>query len=186
MTPMNKVRRPLHQGMQLVHALWFDLALTGEAEARRRVLRHWAPGARLHLVQDGFLLLLATPRQARCELLDGLALCEQAGILSSAPLAADERAATPPSCCWLVRAAQAQLVSLAAAPRIDPAAWLELDAIALHAPLRPPRGDAGPAPLAAMPVHEIFSDTLAPPSASRGEFLRQLDNARQGLSLIHI
>lgn len=181
MTPMNKVRRPLHQGMQLVHALWFDLALTGEAEARQRVLRHWAPGARLHLVQDGFLLLLATPRQARCELLDGLALCEQAGILSSAPLAADERAATPPSCCWLVRAAQAQLVSLAAAPRIDPAAWLELDAIALHAPLRPPRGAAADqAPLAAMPVHEIFSGTLAPPSASRGEFLRQLDNARQG------
>ena len=183
MTPMNKVRRPLHEGMQLVHALWFDLALTGEAEARRRVLRHWAPGARLHFVQDGFLLLLASPRQARCELLDGLPLCEQAGILSSAPLAADERAATPPSCCWLVRAAQAQLISLAAAPRIDPAAWLELDAIALHAPLRPPRAAAtatDPALPAAMPVHEIFSDALAPPSASRADFLRQLDQARHG------
>ena len=60
MTPMHKVRRPLHQGMQLVHALWFDLTLSGEAEVRRRVLRHWAPGAQLHLVQDGFLLLLAT------------------------------------------------------------------------------------------------------------------------------
>lgn len=182
MTPVNNVRRPLHEGMQLVHALWFDLALSGEAEVRRRILRHWAPGARLHLVQDGFLLLLATPRQARCELLDGLPLCEQAGILSSAPLAPDERAATPPSCCWLVRAAQAQLVSLVAAPRIDPAAWLELDAIALQAPLQPPRAATGdhPALLAAMPVHDIFSGTLAPPSASRGDFLKQLDQARHG------
>lgn len=181
MTPVNKVRRPLHEGMQLVHALWLDLALTGEAEARRRVLRHWAPGARLHLVQDGWLLLLATPRQARCELLDGLALCQQAGILSSAPLAPDERAATPPSCFWLVRAAQAQLVSLAASPRIDPAAWLELDAIALHAPLRPPRAAAAEsALLAALPVHDIFSGALAPPSTSRGDFLQQLDQARHG------
>lgn len=182
MTLVNNVRRPLHEGMQLVHALWFDLALSGEAEVRCRVLRHWAPGARLHLVQDGFLLLLATPCQARCELLDGLPLCEQAGILSSAPLAPDERAATPPSCCWLVRAAQAQLVSLAAAPRIDPAAWLELDAIALQAPLQPPRAATGdhPALLAAVPVHDIFSGTLAPPSASRGDFLKQLDQARHG------
>ena len=48
-----KVRRPLYEGMQTIHAVWFDLALTGEAEARRRVLLHWTPGARLHLVQGG-------------------------------------------------------------------------------------------------------------------------------------
>lgn len=179
----HKVRRPLHDGMQLVHALWFDLALLGEAEVRRRVLRHWAPGARLHRVQEGFLLLLATPRYSHCAALDGLPLCEQAGILSSAPLAADERAATPPSGIWLVRAAQAQLISLAAAPRIDPAAWLDLRAIPLHAPLRPPPVAATAATAAlleTLPVRDIFADALAPPSDKREAFLRQVDKVQHG------
>ena len=179
----HKVRRPLHDGMQLVHALWFDLALLGEAEARRRVLRHWAPGARLHRVQEGFLLLLATPRYGHCAALDGLPLCEQAGILSSAPLAADERAATPPSGIWLVRAAQAQQISLATAPRIDPAAWLDLRAIPLHAPLRPPLVAATAATavlLETLPVRDIFAGALAQPSAQREAFLRQVDKAQHG------
>ena len=179
----HKIRRPLHDGMQLVHALWFDLALLGETEARRRVLRHWAPGARLHSVHDGFLLLLATPRYGQCAALDGLPLCEQAGILSSAPLAADERAATPPSGIWLVRAAQAQLISLTAAPRIDPATWLDLRTIALHAPLRPPPvavTAASTALLETLPVRDIFAGALAPPSAQREAFLRQVDKAQHG------
>ncbi|WP_409027496.1 bpX6 domain-containing protein [Janthinobacterium sp. SUN098] len=179
----HKIRRPLHDGMQLVHALWFDLALLGEAEVRRRVLRHWAPGARLHRVHDGFLLLLATPRYGQCAALDGLPLCEQAGILSSAPLAADERAVTPPSGIWLVRAAQAQLISLAAAPRIDPAAWLDLRAIPLHAPLRPPPAAAAAATAAlleTLPVRDIFAGALAPPSDKREAFLRQMDKAQHG------
>lgn len=179
----HKVRRPLHDGMQLVHALWFDLALLGEAEARRRVLRHWAPGARLHAVHEGFLLLLATPRYGQCATLDGLPLCEQDGILSSAPLAADERAATPPSGIWLVHAAQAQLISLAAAPRLDPAAWLDLGAIALHAPLRPPPvavTATSTALLETLPVRDIFAGALAAPSAKREAFLRQMDKAQHG------
>lgn len=185
----HKVRRPLYEGMQLVHALWFDLALIGEAEARRRVLRHWTPGARLHAVQDGFLLMLAAPRYGHCAAFDGLPLCLQAGILSSAPLAADERAVTPPAGLWLVRAAQAQLISLVVAPRIDPAAWLDLDAIVLHAPLRPPpvaataeaaAAAADAALLGTIPVRDIFSGTIPPPSAKREDFLRQIDKAQRG------
>lgn len=178
----NKVRRPLHEGMQTVHALWFDLALTGEAEARRRVLHHWTPGARLHAVQDGWLLMLAAPRQAHCARLDGLPLCEQAGILSSAPLAADERAATPPSSLWLVRGSQAELVSLAAAPRIDPAAWLDLGAIPLHAPLRPPRVTlaADTAVLQTGAVHDIFQGKIGVPSVQRDDFLRQMEQVQHG------
>jgi hypothetical protein len=170
--------------MQMVHALWFDLALIGEAEARRRVLRHWMPGARLHLVEDGFLLMLAAPRYGHCAALDGLPLCEQAGILASAPLAADERAATPPSSIWLVRAAQAQLISLVAAPRIDPAVWLDLRAIPLHAPLRPPRSVAATAADAATlettSVHDIFSGAIPPPSARRDDFLKQVEKVQHG------
>lgn len=180
----SNVRRPLYEGMQTIHAVWFDLALTGEAEARRRVLLHWTPGARLHLVQGGYLLMLAAPRFAHCAQLNGLALCEQAGVLSSAPLAADERAATPPSHLWLVRAAQAQSISLAAAPRIDAAQWLDLRAIVLLAPLQPPAPlSAAPGAAALLettPVREIFSGKIAPPSVRREEFMQQLDQVRHG------
>jgi hypothetical protein len=176
-----RVRRPLFDGMQSVHALWFDVALIGEAEARRRVLRHWTPGARLHAVHDGLLLMLAAPLHGQCAQFDGLPLCEHGGIVSSAPLAADERAATPPASVWLVHGAQARLVSLAAAPRIDPAAWLDLGAIVLHAPLLPPRAsattDAGP--LAATPVRAILGDAIPPPSAGRDDFLKQVGQARR-------
>lgn len=175
-----RVRRPLFDGMQSVQALWFDVALIGEAEARRRVLRHWTPGARLHAVQNGLLLMLAAPRHGQCAQFDGLPLCEHGGIVSSAPLAADERAATPPASVWLVHGAQARLVSLAAAPRVDPAAWLDLGAIVLHAPLLPPRAsattDAGL--LAATPVRAIFGDAIPPPSAGRDDFLKQVGQAR--------
>jgi hypothetical protein len=185
------VRRPLFDGMQMVHGLWFDLALIGEPEARRRVLRHWAPGARLYLAQGGFLLLLALPRYGHCATLDGLALCQQSGILSSAPLAPDECAATLTASIWLIRAAQVQQISLAALPCIDPALWLELDAISLHVPLQPPRatgatattGAAGAAaPLAATPVREIFSGTIPAPSPRCEAFLKQLEQEQRDAS----
>ena len=71
----HNIRRPLYDGTRQVHALWFDIGLIGEAVARARVLRHWAPGARLHLVHGGYLLMLSAPRFARCSDLDGLPLC---------------------------------------------------------------------------------------------------------------
>ncbi|MCP3654225.1 bpX6 domain-containing protein [Herbaspirillum sp.] len=180
----HKIRRPLYEGMQMVHALWFDLALLGETEARRRVLKHWTPGARLHLVQDGYLLILAAPRYGHCAMLDGLPLCEQSGILSSAPLAPDERAATPTASIWLVRAAQVQLISLVAAPRINPAAWLDLSAITLHVPLLPPRGEAvGVEPLTVTPVRSIFAGAIPSPSAQREDFFKRVEQVqRKGLN----
>lgn len=180
----HKIRSPLFEGMQLVHALWFDLALIGEVEARRRVLRHWAPGAQLYLVQGGFLLKLATPSFGECSAFDGLPLCEVAGALSSAPLLADERVTALPSSVWLVYAAHLHPVSLNTAPRIDPAGWLDLSTIPLYEPLQAPRSivaaHADEALLESTPLREIFSGAIPPPSNKRDDFLRQVEKVQHG------
>lgn len=176
----SKVRRPLYEGMQRIHALWFDNELIGETAVRQRVLAHWTPGSRLHRVHGGMLLLLGVPRPAHCAHIDGLPLCEENGVLSSAPLAPDEQDATPPACVWLVHGAQAQLVSLISAPRIDPSTWLGLEALPLAVPLQPPRAGAQPPPPdQPMPLRAVFGDRIPPASPRREAMLTQMAQAKK-------
>ncbi|MBY0572198.1 MAG: hypothetical protein K2P84_00830 [Undibacterium sp.] len=180
----HKVRSPLFSGTQRVQALWFDLALIGQIEARRRVLSHWAPGAQLYMVQGGYLLKLATPYFGDCAAFDGLPLCDVAGMLSSAPLLADERLIALPSNIWLVHAAHAQPVNLTTAPHINPADWLDLSAIPLYKPLQAPCAVVAVRPNEALlettPVREIFSGAIPPPSIKRDDFFRQVDKIQHG------
>jgi hypothetical protein len=169
------IRRPLFDGMREIHAIWFDVALIGEAQARRRVLAWWQAGARLHRAADGYVLTLARPQYADCDTLDGLALCRVDGILSSAPLAADERHAVPHGGCWLVRGAQALTFSLTAAEAIDPAAWIDLGAIAIREPLKFPVAKARAtldAPEESKSLRDILEGAIPPPSKRREEFLQ--------------
>src|SRR3989442_1127537 len=122
----HNVRRPVFDGVRLVRGVWLDVALLGETEARERVLRNWEPGARLHRSLGGYVLEFARARLCRCSELDGLALCEQEGLLASAPLTAQERARLPSSAVCLVRGALPEVVRLSEADRIDPAVWLDL------------------------------------------------------------
>jgi len=168
------IRQPLFDGRCAVRALWFDLTLLGEVEARRRVLAHWQADSRLFLMHDGYLLEWAQSSWHRVEALGGLALCEVGHILSSAPLAPSELAQLDAGAYWLVRGAHA----LAATPdaRVDPAPWLDLRAIALREPLAFPRGAVDPAlvlPEEPKALRDILGDAIPAPSAEREEFLRQ-------------
>lgn len=173
------IRRPLFDGARLVCALWYDAALLGELELRRRVLRRWQAGARLDLVQGGYLLRLAVPVFAQCAEFDGLPFCEHQGVVSSAPLEATERAGAAPGTIWLVRGARAQQLLLSAATRVDVAAWLDLRGIALSEPLRLPR-QAPPVlepPEAPADVRTILKGTIPPASAAREQFMRTAEKA---------
>ncbi|MYM90558.1 hypothetical protein GTP91_25720 [Rugamonas sp. FT82W] len=186
---VDAIRRPLFDGARLVCALWFDAALLGEPELRRRVLRRWQAGARLDLVQGGYLLRLAAPVFAQCAEFDGLPFCEHQGVMSSAPLEVAERAGAAPGTIWLVRGARAQQLLLSAATRVEVAAWLDLRGIALSEPLRLPR-QAAAAPLLAMPeapddVRTILKGKIPPASAARERFMRTAERspARPGRAL---
>ena len=109
--------------------------------------------------------MLAAPRFAQCAQLNGLALCEQAGVFSSAPLAADERAATPPSSagwCARRRRSRSALRRRRASIRRNGSIARHRPAGAAAAPGASPR--PAPALLETTPVREIFSGKIAPPS----------------------
>jgi hypothetical protein len=171
----HNIRRPLFEGMREVHAIWFDIGLLGDAQARVRVLAHWQTGARLHLTGGGYLLMLVKPMMADCRKLDGLALCKVDGVLASAPLADDERHAVPPGACLLVRGAQVHAVATTKENEVDAGAWIDLSAIVVCTPLAPPAGEAFvdlAAPEQSKSLRSILGDTIKPPSAQREAFLR--------------
>ena len=179
----NKIRRPTFDGTRLVRGLWFDVALIGEDEARRRIFAHWSPGTRLHRDAGGYVLEFPELRLCRCADLDGAPLCEFNGVLSSAPLSKDERAQMPNGAVCLVRAAHPEVLQLSAAKRIDPAIWIDLRHIPVCEALRPPpakhkveiRTQAD-----AKSVREILGAAIPKPSAEREAFLRDLEASMRG------
>lgn len=176
MTNTQVIRRPLFDGTREVKAIWFDCDLIGVAEARRRILCHWCPDARLYEVQGGYLLEFARSQLLHCANLDGLALCMEGGILSSAPLAADERSLTAAGTIWLIRGATADQIELMKARKIDPASWIDLGAVAVLKPLQLPRPVS--AQIAEMPepnseLRTILNGSIPAASKESQKFLRQ-------------
>jgi hypothetical protein len=177
----NKIRRPLYSGSQLVRALWF----AGDGDlARRRVLKHWESGARAYKAHGGYLLEWAAARRLQCELLDGLPLCEQGGLLTSAPLQADERDGIAPGHAVLVQGAALYACELVAATRIDPSRWLDLSALPIRMPLAVPvrrsQGFVSAMSEAAPDVRALLGKAVPPPSTQQAEFLRKAAAASAG------
>ncbi|MCY0916071.1 bpX6 domain-containing protein [Massilia antarctica] len=173
-----EIRQPLFSGRREVRALWFDLALLGETEARRRVLAHWQAGSQLFQACGGFLLAWPAPRWQHVDALDALALCQVGEVLSSAPLSDAELAALPAGAYWLVRAGVAQ----AAVPdaRVDPAPWLALGSVALRVPLAPPRAPAAQAMAQPMSLQEVLGAAMPERSAESIAFQREFAVPAQG------
>jgi len=171
-----EVRRPLLRGSQPVRALWFDCALLGEDEARRRLLGAWETGAQAHALDDGYLLLWKAARRLQCETAPGLPLCSLDGVLASAPLSAPERAGLAAGTAVLVFGASLHVHVLGADTRRDPSRWLDVSAIpvcsALAMPQEPQAGFTAAVPEAAPDVRSLLGSAVPPPSASREAFLR--------------
>lgn len=176
------VRRPVYQGSQLVHGVWFGCAQYGEDEARRRLLALWEAGAHAYRVQDGYLLAWPRARRLRCEQAPGLPLCDQDGVMTSAPLLPHERAGVAPGSAVLVFGASIHAVALDPALRIDPSHWLDLSSLPMHAALTPPpapgAGFVAETPAPAPDVRALLGDAMPPASAQQAAFLRRVRQAQ--------
>jgi len=119
-------RAHVHRGRVAVAALWFDPALLGEAEARRRVLTAWAPGVAVFSLAGGLLLRWAVPVRMDCAVAPGLVFTEEEGVLWSAPLSPSERErlSPPPGSAVRVRAGRAEVHPPEAFARVDVSVWL--------------------------------------------------------------
>ncbi|QSQ22145.1 hypothetical protein JY651_44610 [Pyxidicoccus parkwayensis] len=156
-TPMTlRPRRHVHRGTVRAAALWFDPALLGEGEARRRVLAAWAPGASVFAVAGGYLLRLPRTSVIASDSASGLPLTLEKGVLSSAPLSASEREHPElrEGSVLLVRAGQAHVHVLAGARAVDLSEWLDVSAWEVV----PVRGLGAPPP----PVPSL--EPLPPPT----------------------
>lgn len=169
-----EIRRPLLRGSQLVRALWFDCAGLGETEARRRLLAAWETGAHAYRVGEGYLLAWKDARRLQCATAPGLPLCDQDGVLASAPLLAQERSGIAAGSAVLVLGAHLHVHALDA--RVDPSCWLDLSAIPVCCALAMPRaadpGFSSAVPEAAPDVRALLGSAVPPPSAERSAFLR--------------
>jgi hypothetical protein len=123
-------RRHLHRGTVRASALWFDPALLGEGEARRRVLAAWTPGAAVFSMAGGYLLRLSRPWVVASDSAPGLPLTLEQGVLSSAPLSAAERGHPElrDGTVVLMRAGQAHVHVLTGARAVDLSEWLDVSA----------------------------------------------------------
>ncbi len=182
------VRLPLWSGMQPVAALWFDAArLSPEARARR-MLACWRTGAQALRFADGDLLRFQQPELTDCASLPGLALrmlgegSSGGGVLSSAPLGADELAAHCGFDLILVRGAQAFGLRMSSGAALDLSTWVEIGDYALHDTF-----DCSVAqkalsmpPLQGRDVRDVLGGRIPPPSPERDDFLKRMIAANAG------
>jgi len=178
------VRRPVLRGSQRVRGLWFDRTLLGEDEARRRLLAAWETGALAYQAGAGYLIEWKTAHRLQCEAAPGLPLCDDAGVLASAPLQPQERADIARGAAVLVFGAGLHVHALDAGSRIDPSGWLDVAAIPVCTPLTmPPGPQTGFSTSVAPPEHDLrtlLGDAVPPPSPRRAVFLDKAARRRGG------
>ncbi|MBN8470364.1 hypothetical protein JYJ95_27980 [Corallococcus exiguus] len=121
-------RAQVHRGTVVAAAWWFHPGLLGEAEARRRVLSAWSPGATVWALAGGHLLRLATPCKSAVEAAPGLPLVLESGVLTSAPLSPKERERLepPPGAVVLVHEGVARVYRPWELRQVDPGTWLDV------------------------------------------------------------
>ncbi|MHA7627535.1 bpX6 domain-containing protein [Corallococcus sp. M7] len=121
-------RAQVHRGTVVAAAWWFHPGLLGEAEARRRVLAAWRPGATVWALAGGHLLKLATPCKSAVESAPGLPLVLESGVLTSAPLSPKERERLepPPGAVVLVHEGIARVYKPWDLRQVDPGTWLDV------------------------------------------------------------
>jgi hypothetical protein len=145
-----RLRSAGHRGSVIATGYVVDPALVGAAEARRRIVAAWTPGAAVHASGDLLIVTGVRAHRVRAQLAPGAPITEQDGLATTAPLGDDEVAALRelqvPGAVVLARAGVAAIV--APTTPIDVAGWIDLDdAIVLEAhPLAaPPARAAVPA-----------------------------------------
>ncbi|MBN9681006.1 MULTISPECIES: bpX6 domain-containing protein [unclassified Corallococcus] len=121
-------RAQVHRGTVVAAAWWFHPGLLGEAEARRRVLAAWRPGATVWALAGGHLLKLAAPCRSAVEAAPGLPLVLDAGVLTSAPLSPKdrERLEPPLGAVVLVQEGVARVYKPWDLRQVDPGTWLDV------------------------------------------------------------
>ncbi|HYU34290.1 MAG TPA: bpX6 domain-containing protein [Thermoanaerobaculia bacterium] len=182
-------KAPAWRGVVDAAGFLVDAALTGETEARRRILALWEPGATVHRVARGWLIRLPRTRRVRCDQAPGLPLTAEkvpvGRALVSAPFTPEDLRAIDPPDGALVRlwAGDTLVERPSQEDRVDPAAWLDISAfvvtpmVTLGAPPVTPRPPAREA--AAFDLRARLRG-VPPPAPELAEVLAALSRRKSG------
>jgi hypothetical protein len=166
-------RQVVHRGALDAAGLRLDLALLGEAEARRRVLGLWTPGTQVWRLEGALLMRLPAPLRLLAERAPGLPFALREGRLCAAPLDRTRLDELAPGAWAEVRAGQPQ--TLPPGEPEDVAGWLDIEELSVVAtrPLGLP--PAAPAVVAPPPPRQARAVLGQPPSTpSAQEALQEL------------
>lgn len=134
-------RRLAHRGTVVATGYVIDAALVGAAEAWRRVLALWRPGASVRQGGDELFITGLVPSRVRVPEALGTPLVGQHGVVAAMPLDADEAAELAvPGSVVLARNGIAEVVPLDTVREVDLSTWIDLDEIEIvdATPLAPP------------------------------------------------
>lgn len=125
-------RRLAHRGTVLATGFVIDMSLVGAAEARRRVLSLWRPGAVVRDFDAQLVITGLSPSRVRVCDAPGAPLVEQHGMIAAMPLADDEAVELSAAGGIVVaRAGAARVVQLDPMHVVDLASWIDLDELQL-------------------------------------------------------
>ncbi|MFN0122044.1 MAG: bpX6 domain-containing protein [Blastocatellia bacterium] len=192
MAKLVRPRAAAWRGAIRVSGIYFDTTLIGEAEARRRLIDLWTPGARVWRIDEaetrGLLLRLAAPLRMVCGHMSGAPLAEIAGALWAMPLSEAERRAIapPPDTAVLMRGGVALPIALTADRQEAPELWLDVNEyVAAHvhtlaAPPAPPQVVVEPVVIDARA--RLGAIGAAPPELEKllAEYKTEKDGKRSG------
>lgn len=180
-------RAPLLGGRTLAAGVWIDPSLTGEDQARARVVSLLDANATVLSADNGYLLLFGTPRVLHAETAPGLLVAAvSSGGLSSCALTAMEQSATPCKAGeWLrARGGRLEVLLLAELARLDPASWIEVGSwtvvptMAFGPPTAPVSARVrGVAEDVQSSVRELLGDKAPDASPERDALLSALEDA---------
>ncbi|HVK73569.1 MAG TPA: bpX6 domain-containing protein, partial [Kofleriaceae bacterium] len=131
MTAGPRLRRFAHRGSVAAIGVVIDRAGLGEAEARARVLAWWAPGGEVRDVDGAWILRWPVARRMTVAAAPGGPLVATHGVVATLPLTAAEVAAlaAPSGAVVLATGGGLRVVVAGQGSAVDPAAWLEVDAL---------------------------------------------------------
>jgi hypothetical protein len=124
---MIQPRRLGHRGTVMATGFVIDASLAGSAEAQRRILSLWTPGAFVREHQALFIVAGLRASRVRVATAPGTPLVEQHGVLAGTPLDPDEASELAiPGTVVVARGGIAEVLPLDGARRIELASWIDL------------------------------------------------------------
>jgi MoxR-vWA-beta-propeller ternary system domain bpX6 len=172
-----RLRRTVHTGSVLASGLAIDTRLTGEAEARRRILRLPFSGVRVFRIGSTLAVKFPAALRVHAQASLGAPLVRYGRLLSAAPLAPDEQKAleTPVEAAVLADGGIAVAALLHDGASEDISLWVDVSEFEVIQGINP-LGEAASEPkaLLAAPAADRGSFGVAPLDDKAAELLRAL------------